>query len=221
MAISCLGGVELTQFGDDPEGSIKAILHEYRIHNCDLLFREDVTPDELIDVIEGNRKYVRCLYAYNKIDLTSIEFMNELVRSNYNSIAISANYRLGLDWLMERIWSDLALVRIFTKKPHRQPDFEDPLILTKGRFGLTVEAACYSLHKSLVEDFDSAFVWGRSVQHQPQRVGLHHQLEDEDVVRIVKKPNSRMKRDKNYNARVQAHYDDVKAKRKNKQKLKT
>ena len=38
-----------------------------------VLFREDYTVDDLIDVIEGNRKYVRCLYVYNKIDTLSIE----------------------------------------------------------------------------------------------------------------------------------------------------
>lgn len=77
------------------------------------------------------------------------------------------------------------------------------------------------VHKSLVADFNFAFVWGRSVRHQPQRVGLQHALCDEDVVRIVKKTNAALKKDKNYNARVQAHYDEVKAKRKNKTKLKT
>lgn len=39
------------------------ILHEYKIHNCEVLLREDVTMDEFIDVIVGNRKYLRCLYV--------------------------------------------------------------------------------------------------------------------------------------------------------------
>ncbi|RLN24512.1 hypothetical protein C2845_PM07G13290 [Panicum miliaceum] len=32
------------------------ILHEYKFHNAEVLFREDATVDDLIDVIEGNRK---------------------------------------------------------------------------------------------------------------------------------------------------------------------
>lgn len=43
------------------------ILHEYRIHNAEVLFRDDCSMDEFIDVIEGNRKYVRCLYVWNKV----------------------------------------------------------------------------------------------------------------------------------------------------------
>jgi hypothetical protein len=30
---------------------------EYKIHNCELLFKEDSTVDDLIDVIEGNRRW--------------------------------------------------------------------------------------------------------------------------------------------------------------------
>ena len=33
----------------------------------------------------------------------------------------------------------------------------------------------------------SAWVWGSSVKHHPQKVGIDHQLEDEDVVQIVKR----------------------------------
>jgi ribosome-interacting GTPase 1 len=36
-------------------------------------------------------------------------------------------------------------------------------------------------------DFSARLVWGSSVKHQPQKVGLDHVLCDEDVVQIVKK----------------------------------
>jgi hypothetical protein len=70
------------------------------------------------------------------------------------------------------------------------------------------------MHRSLVADFHFAYVWGQSTKHDPQRCGLGHSLLDEDVVQIVKKTNTQMKRDKNYNERVQAHYDATKIKRK-------
>lgn len=37
------------------------------------MFRGDYDVDDLIDTIEGNRKYIKCLYVYNKIDELSIE----------------------------------------------------------------------------------------------------------------------------------------------------
>ena len=46
---------------------VQRILHEYKIHNAEVLVRGDCSADDLIDVIEGNRRYVKCLYVYNKV----------------------------------------------------------------------------------------------------------------------------------------------------------
>ena len=43
------------------------ILSEYKIHNADVILRYDASADDLIDVIEGNRVYVPCIYLLNKI----------------------------------------------------------------------------------------------------------------------------------------------------------
>lgn len=37
---------------------VKNIMQEYKLHNADVLVRDDITVDDLIDAIEGNRKYV-------------------------------------------------------------------------------------------------------------------------------------------------------------------
>ena len=47
---------------------VKTILSEYRIHNADITLRYDATADDLIDVVEGNRSYIPCIYILNKID---------------------------------------------------------------------------------------------------------------------------------------------------------
>ena len=47
---------------------MRSILSEYRIHNADVMLRGDYEEDDLIDVIEGSRCYVPCIYAVNKID---------------------------------------------------------------------------------------------------------------------------------------------------------
>lgn len=58
-----------------------------------LLFREDATVDDLIDVIEGNRKYMKCIYVYNKIDVVGIDDVDNLARQP-NSIVISCNLKV-------------------------------------------------------------------------------------------------------------------------------
>lgn len=47
--------------------TVKTILSEYKIHNADVTLKYDASSDDLIDVIEGNRIYVPCIYILNKI----------------------------------------------------------------------------------------------------------------------------------------------------------
>lgn len=94
---------------------------------------------------------------------------------------------LGIDILLEKLWDLLGLVRVYTRKRGNQPDFEDPLILTQGRHGVTVKSAIMQIHKGLLKDMNYCYIWGKSVKHSPQKCGLRHELCDEDVIQIMKK----------------------------------
>ncbi|KAG7253934.1 hypothetical protein CRUP_031770 [Coryphaenoides rupestris] len=59
----------------------------FKIFNAEVLFREDSTADEFIDVIVGNRVYMPCLYVYNKVDQISIEEVDRLAHVP-NSVVI-------------------------------------------------------------------------------------------------------------------------------------
>ena len=56
--------------------TVRTILGEYKIHNADITLRYDATAEDLIDVVEGNRVYIPCIYLLNKIDQISIEVSN-------------------------------------------------------------------------------------------------------------------------------------------------
>ncbi len=147
------------------------------------MVREDATVDQFIDVVLGNRKYIRCIYCYNKIDQISLEQVDALARQDF-TVVMSCESDLNLDYLIHRFWFDLGLIRVYTKKRGQPPDFSDGLILKKDT---TVEAVCKSIHRSLAADFKYALVWGTSTKHKPQRVGLSHVMHDEDVIQIIKK----------------------------------
>ncbi|CAE7226666.1 unnamed protein product [Rhizoctonia solani] len=110
------------------EKTIKTILAGYKIHNCDVMIREDITIDEFIDVLLGTRKYVPCLYVYNKIDAISLELLNELAHQDH-TLVISCEMNLNIDYLLERIWGELGLVKVYTKKRGEHPDLTDPICL--------------------------------------------------------------------------------------------
>lgn len=181
------GGINLTCVVPQPEldlPAVKNILSEYRISNADIILKEESTCDDLIDVIEGNRVYVPCIFVLNKIDQISIEELDIIYRIPH-CVPLSAHHRWNFDDLLEKMWDYLNLTRIYTKPKGQLPDFTAPVVLKEA--DTTMEAFCNNLHKSILKDLKYALVWGSSVKYQPQRVGKEHTLEDEDIVQIIKK----------------------------------
>jgi len=176
--------VPLTHFDRDQCASV---LTQYRMFNVDVVIREDCTVDDFIDVIDGNRKYCKCLYVYNKIDMINIEECDRLARLPMSVVA-SVNAKLNLDYLVARVWDEMQVVRVYTKKKGAFPDFSDPIVITpqRGNKQTTVENAVLLLHKSMMEEFKCAMIWGSSVKMAPAICGLKHQLNDEDVIQIQK-----------------------------------
>ncbi|CAG8638069.1 9534_t:CDS:10 [Paraglomus brasilianum] len=161
---------------------VKAVLGEYRIHNADINFRCNATVDDLIDVIE-TRIYIPAIYVLNKIDQISIEEL-DLIYKIPHAVPISAHHEWNFDELLDRMWEYLNLTRIYTKPKGQLPDYSAPVILRQNN--RSVEDFCNSIHKTIVKEFKYALVWGSSAKHQPQKVGLTHVLNDEDVVQIIK-----------------------------------
>lgn len=176
------GGVTVCG-GDLDQELVKSILHEFRINNAEVHITGQATVDDLIDVVEGNRKYVPAIYVLNKIDSISIEELDIISRIPH-AVPISAEHAWNFDGLMKKVWGYLDLIRIYPKPKGQSIDYEEPVILkTKKR---TVEDFCNSIHKEIMKKFKYAIVWGTSVKHKKQKVGKDHVLNDSDVVQIIK-----------------------------------
>ncbi len=161
------------------EREILATLNQYSIFSANVVIHKDITVDEFIDVIEGNRAYIPAIYVLTKADL-----IKSLPRLDHPYIAISAEGGKGIDGLKAEIYDKLDLIHVFTKRRGEEADLTEPLVVRKG---ITVGGVCEKLHRDLKRDFRYGLVWGKSVKHQPQRVGLEHVLADGDIVQIVKR----------------------------------
>ncbi|KAH7920802.1 P-loop containing nucleoside triphosphate hydrolase protein [Leucogyrophana mollusca] len=181
--IAITNTVPLTNVDQD---EIKAVLSEYKLSNCDVTIREpNITADDLVDVIEGNRVYIPAIYVLNKIDAISIEELDLLYKIPH-SVPISSREWLNVDELIEYMWEALDLVRVYTKPRGLSPDYSQPVVLRRGK--CSVEDFCNAIHKEIAKQMKYAIVWGASAKHsRGQKVGLDHILEDEDVVHISKK----------------------------------
>src|SRR5690606_17913347 len=107
------GGVIISRMVDGSkvcDEVIKASWTEYKVNNADLCLKCDATEDDIIDIIEGNRKYVPCLYALNKIDAITLDELNILDQIDHY-VPIAGDLGWNLDELIDRMWEYLDLIR--------------------------------------------------------------------------------------------------------------
>ena len=167
------------------ESLIKSISSEYLI-NADIVVRENINEDQLIDVFVSNRIYVPGIVVINKIDLVSEKELQKKINSikqrGWKTVAISALNGFGLNRLKETIFSELNFICIYMKPVGKQVDLNEPLILMKDA---TVENACNKLHRDFKRKFRYASISGPSAKHDVQKVGLDHVLKDGDILTII------------------------------------
>ena len=164
------------------EDFMRSMVVASKFRSGHILVREDVTVDRFIDSFNvKNLKYIPAMYVYNKVDTLTIEEIDRLARLP-RSVVASVIYDLNLADISQKIYEMLEITRVYTKKPGEPPDFEEAVLLRKGRS--TVRDLCNKIHRDMVSLFHTAQVWGSSVKRMAQQVGLDHVLEDEDVVCI-------------------------------------
>jgi len=163
----------------EPDG-VKDILREYRYHNSRIVFREDITYDQLLDVVLNNRVYVPTVTVMNKIDMVDQEYLDEIRDTcDFDFIPISADDDINLDLLKKMIFDELNLIRLYMKPRGGETDFEEPLVI---RDGSTIEDVTNKLHRKLKDGLRYTRIWGKSVKHKGQKVGLTHRPMDEDII---------------------------------------
>jgi ribosome-interacting GTPase 1 len=160
------------------------MMREYGVINADVIVRSDVTQDQLVDFLSGNRIYVPAFIILNKIDLVSKEYLQEVkdMMKNYTVLPISAEKGLGIEKMKLKIFESLKLIRIYMRPQRGSTDYDEPLVI---RSGSTVGDICDIIHRGFKDRFRYANIWGNSAKFPGQTVGQRHVLVDEDVLTIV------------------------------------
>jgi len=160
------------------------ICREWGYLNGTVVVRQDITEDQLIDVLAGNRVFLRAFVVVNKIDLVSSDYVKQLQAKlpGWKLIPISAEKGVGLTRLKDEIYSTLRFMRVFLKPQGKEADMTDPMIVKQDS---DVGMVCDAIHRDWRKRFRYANVWGPSAQFPGQKVGLDHPLRDADVLTIV------------------------------------
>ncbi|NLW74958.1 MAG: GTP-binding protein, partial [Methanomicrobiales archaeon] len=183
------GGVRLNAVGtlDLDIEEVRSILTENRIASADILIRGNATQDDLIDAIMGSRVYIPAIIAVNKVDLIDEKDRKKIEedlteRFGQNPLMISAATGYHMEELKDAVYDALGFIRIYLKPQAGPADMDEPLIM---RIGSKIEDVCRKLHRDFVDKFRYARVWGTSVKHEAQRVGIAHSLDDGDILQII------------------------------------
>ncbi len=163
------------------KATIEGILKTFKIMNAQVVIRTDVTADQFIDVLEGNKRYIPSITVLNKIDMADAKTLAKLRKELKPDIEISADKKINLEKLKEGVFRKLNFIRIFTKEINKKPDMKEPLIMKTNS---TIRHFCKKLHKDFVSKFKFAKVWGPSAKFGGQILHLQHKLKDKDVIEI-------------------------------------
>jgi len=147
--------------------------------NANVTIRENMDLDRFIDGLMDNRKYIPGLTTINKSDLIDSSKKKEY-EQKYD-LLFSAEDEKNLDELKNLIFEGLSLKRIYMKEKGEDADRDEPLILREGD---TVEDALETLPGDMKERFKKATVTGPSSKFPNQKVGMEHELMDEDVLEL-------------------------------------
>jgi len=162
--------------------TISAILREFKINNADVMIRTDIDVDQLIDVIEGNRKYIPAITVVSKMDLATPAQIEHIKQTVKPDVFVSAEQGKNMQKLKETIFQGLRFLRLYLKEVNKKPDLDEPLVLTQGA---TLRTVCDKLHRDFVKKFRFARIWGKSAKFPGQQFrNLDKPLEDGDIVEI-------------------------------------
>lgn len=112
--------------------------------------------------------------------LTRLDFLKDDVGERSPIMPVSIPTSAGLNEFLAHAFGMLGLRRVYTKAPGKQPDLDDPVLLSHGA---TVADAARSIHKDLAERLQFARIWSKSKPTlDGTRVPADHIIEDGDIL---------------------------------------
>ncbi len=157
------------------------ILREMGVNNAMVLIREDISVEQLIDVIEGNKKYIPAAIVMNKADMLSKKEEEEFKKDLKVDLFISAASGTNIEKLKEVMYKKLNFINVYCKEVGKKADMDVPVIM---REKATVKDVCDKLHRNFANRFRFAKIWGKSAKFPGQTKGLEHVLLDQDIVEV-------------------------------------
>jgi small GTP-binding protein len=126
--------------------------------------------------------YKKALIVANKLDLPgsqeNLMVLQELYDPKNPIIPVSAGKGINLEELKSHIYNALDIVRVYTKAPGKEVNYNEPLAMKKGSNILDV---AQSIHKDFSQRLKFARIWGKD-KYAGQKVHRDHIIQEGDII---------------------------------------
>ncbi len=181
-----IGGIEVisTIAQDIEDDAIKTVVREYGMVNAQVVLREKITLDDLVDILADTRVYSSSFDVITKVDMVNKIQLKKVKNmcKNKTIIEVAAPIGKGIEKLKRQIYHSLEFISIFMKPQGEKADLEEPMVVRKGT---SIAEICQRLHRDFIRKFRYSQVWGPSAKFPGQTVGLNHKVKDQDIVSII------------------------------------
>jgi len=160
----------------DQPGIVQKMLAEQRIE----LVREVVSRSSR----QGVPRRLPAFLAGTKGDHpdaeTAVELLREVIGDALDLVQVSVSDPASLDRFRRRVFELFGVIRVYSKRPGKDPDFTAPFLLPVGA---TVLQFAEKVHREFAQRFAFARAWGEG-RFDGQRLGRTDPLKDRDVVEL-------------------------------------
>ncbi|MFP4395733.1 MAG: GTPase [Anaerolineales bacterium] len=129
-------------------------------------------------------RFLPFLVVVNKVDDEPLdedfEVLRELLDEPWYMVPLSVTTGRHVETFKQAVYDRLEIIRVYAKPPGQKVDLTAPYVLDRGG---TVADFAVGVHRDLLEQLQSARVWGKGV-HDGQMVGRDHVLHDGDIVEL-------------------------------------
>ena len=163
-----------------PEKNLSEFLKSHGIKNASVILGEETTVDKLSETLNERIAYKKTIVIVNVFAAKPNEKDIIEIRKKWNAIILSAPTPEFAADAKQKMFSMLGKILVFTKRPGREPDMDEPLILKEGA---TAEDVVKSLHKEFAQNLKFVRIWG-SARFPGQKVSKKYKVKNMDIVEI-------------------------------------
>ncbi len=167
---------------------VSSLLRSYGIYHAVVRIRGVASLDDVEEALFGSTYYRPAAVVVTKVDLAvhRISSLKEFAATLKGVPVLFYSEKhcslFNRDRLAEYLFSELGLIRVYTRNPKTGEVEEKPVVVERGARVIDVARV---IHSQLYKNFKYAKVWSSRFRFSPQRVGREFVVEDGDIVEIV------------------------------------